>query len=75
MNIQDAIDYPNFVNRNGPLEIEEETRLAGLKPALEVMGHEVRLLPRHSGLIGIRRTKDGLEGGFDKRREGVALGD
>jgi gamma-glutamyltranspeptidase/glutathione hydrolase len=75
MNIQDAIDYPNFVNRNGPLEIEEETRLAGLKPALEAMGHEVRLLPRHSGLIGIRRTKDGLEGGFDKRREGVALGD
>ena len=75
LDIQQAIDYPNFVNRNGPLEIEEGTPLADLKPALEAMGHEVRLLPRHSGLIGIIATKDGLEGGADKGREGKALGD
>jgi len=75
LNAQDSVDYPNFLNRNGPLEIEEGTPLAGLKPALEAMGHQVRLLPRHSGLIGIIATKDGLEGGADKRREGKALGD
>ena len=75
LNAQAAVDYPNFLNRDGPLEIEEGTPLAGLKPALEAMGHQVRLLPRHSGLIGIIATKAGLEGGADKRREGKALGD
>ena len=39
-------------------------------------GHEVTLFSRPtSGLNGIRVTKAGLEGGADKRREGVALGE
>ena len=75
MNIRKAIDYPNFVNRNGPLDIEEGSTLARLKPKLEKMGHIVRLLRQNSGLNGIVTTKGGLEGGSDSRREGVALGD
>ena len=75
MNIRKAIDYPNFVNRNGPLDIEEGSTLARLKPKLEKMGQIVRLLRQNSGLNGIVTTKDGLEGGSDSRREGVALGD
>jgi len=75
MGIQDAVDYPNVLSRNGPLEIEKATPLAELKPALEKMGHEVKLFSFASGLNGIRRTPGGLEGGADKRREGVALAD
>ncbi|NQV84348.1 MAG: gamma-glutamyltransferase [Rhodospirillales bacterium] len=75
MNIQKAIDLPNVVNRNGPLEIEKGSRFEALIPALEKLGHTVRPLTASSGLNGIIVTKDGFEGGSDKRREGVALGD
>ena len=75
MGIQDAIDYPNVLSRNGPLEIEEGTKLEKLKPDLELLGHITRLVSHTSGLNGIVATGDGLEGGSDKRREGVALGD
>ena len=75
MNIQDAIDYPNVLSRNGPLEIEKGTGLEELKPDLELLGHITRSFAFPSGLNGIVATGDGLEGGSDKRREGVALGD
>ena len=75
LNAQAAVDYPNFLNRNGPLEIEEGTPLAELTLEFEALGHEVRLLSRTSGLGAILVTEDGLEGGSDKRREGKALGD
>jgi len=75
MSIQDAIDFPNVVNRNGPLEIEAGSELELLQSDLEKMGHEVRRRPLTSGLNGIRRAEDGLAGWSDQRREGVALGD
>ena len=75
MGMDAAIDAPNFVNRNGATDLEAGTELEALKPALEAMGHEVRLMSRASGLHGIRVTERGLEGGADKRREGVAIGD
>ena len=75
MNIREALDYPNFVDRNGPLDLEEGSALATLKPALEKMGHTVKLRRLYSGLNGIVATPGGLEGSSDKRREGVALGD
>jgi gamma-glutamyltranspeptidase/glutathione hydrolase len=75
LDIQDAIDLPNFLNRNGPTELEAETPIADLQPVLETLGHEVVLRPMTSGLNGIAVTGEGLRGGADPRREGVALGD
>lgn len=75
LSMDEAIDAPNFVNRNGATDLEAGTGLEALKPALEAMGHEVRLMSRASGLHGIRVTDRGLDGGADRRREGVALGD
>ena len=75
LSMQQAIDLPNFLNRNRGLELERGTVLESIKPALEARGHKVRLIHRVSGLQGIRRTAGGLEGGADSRREGVAWGD
>jgi len=75
MDMDAAIDAPYFVNRNGSTDLEKGTQLEALKPILEDMGHTVKLISYASGLHGIRTTPNGLDGGADKRREGVALGD
>ena len=75
MDIQAAIAAPRMGSRNGPTELEQGTKLETLVPALERMGHEVRIRGEASGLHGILRTPDGWTGGADPRREGVALGD
>ncbi len=46
-----------------------------LENALDSKGHTVRRIPMTSGLHIIAVTPDGLEGGADPRRDGVALGD
>jgi len=75
MNIQAAIDLPNFVNRNGKTELEKGTALEALAPALQKLGHEVAVEEMDSGLNGIVAGAEGLSGGADPRREGVAVGD
>jgi gamma-glutamyltranspeptidase / glutathione hydrolase len=75
LDMQAAIDLPNHVNRNGVTELEKNTILTGHTEALRKLGHEVRARSLVSGLHGIRVTPDGYDGGADKRREGVALGD
>ena len=75
MDIQQAIDAPRMGSRNGPTELERGTKLERLAPALERMGHSVRIRPETSGLHGIVRRATGWAGGADPRREGVALGD
>ncbi len=75
MDMDAAIDAPYFVNRNGSTDLEKDTALETIKPALEEMGHTVKLISSASGLHGIRVTERGLQGGADKRREGVAIGD
>ena len=75
LSMQDAINLPNFLNRNRGLEIEKNSRLETLRPELEALGHKVKTFKWHSGLHGVRVTPKGLEGGADKRREGIALGD
>lgn len=75
MPLQRAVETPNFVNRNGPTVLERGTALEALAEPLRALGHEVQIRPLTSGLYGIRVTRQGLEGGADPRREGVAIGD
>jgi gamma-glutamyltranspeptidase / glutathione hydrolase len=74
LDVQQAIDLPNRGSRNGPTEFERGTELEGVQAALKAMGHELRALPMASGLQAIRRTREGWQGGADRRREGVARG-
>jgi gamma-glutamyltranspeptidase/glutathione hydrolase len=75
MTMQQAIDLPNWVNRNGDTEIEAGTALDSIADDLRARGHAVRSRPLVSGVQGIRVTPAGLDGGVDPRREGVAVGD
>ena len=76
LDVQKAVDYPNFSNRNGVSDIEAGTELADVAGSLEALGHTVRFGPMASGLHIIRRTPNGyLAGGADYRREGVVLGE
>jgi gamma-glutamyltranspeptidase / glutathione hydrolase len=74
LDIQQAIDLPNFGSRNGPTELEQSTDLENISAALKAMEHDVKLIEMNSGLHGILRTKSGWQGGADPRREGVARG-
>ena len=75
LNIQEAIDLGNFVNRNGRTDLEAGTPIADLKAPLEALGHTIKVRRLTSGLHGIAVDSEGLAGGADRRREGVALGD
>jgi gamma-glutamyltranspeptidase / glutathione hydrolase len=72
---QAAVDYPNHGSRNGPTEIEKGTEAEGWTASLVAKGHEVRAIDMTSGIQAIIRRRDGLAGGADSRREGVAIGD
>ncbi|PID45871.1 MAG: hypothetical protein CSB47_07160 [Proteobacteria bacterium] len=74
MDIQEAINMPHYVNRNGGTDLEAGTQAAELKAGLEAMGHTVKVRDLNSGLHGITISKDGLKGGADPRRVGRALG-
>ena len=73
--IQSAIELPHFVNRNSYTDVEKGTYLVDLKPALESLGHRVRIVSMNSGIHGIHITEEGLEGGVDPRREGLSIGE
>jgi gamma-glutamyltranspeptidase/glutathione hydrolase len=72
---QAAVALPHAVNRNGKTDLEEGTPVAAHKAALEALGHQVNVRAMTSGLHAIKVTEQGLEGGADPRREGVAVGD
>jgi gamma-glutamyltranspeptidase / glutathione hydrolase len=74
LDVQSAIDLPNFGSRNGPIEIEKGSALEGTKATLIAMGHDVREIDMTSGVQAIRRARGGWQGGADPRREGVARG-
>jgi gamma-glutamyltranspeptidase/glutathione hydrolase len=74
MDVQQAVSLPHAVNRFGTFDVEEGTSAADLAPALEAMGFDVSVRSLNSGLHGIA-IGDGLQGGADPRREGIALGD
>jgi len=75
MDPQAAADLGHVVNRNGATDLEEGTSVTGLAEPLQALGHEVNIRDLNSGLHIIRITPEGLIGGADSRREGVALGD
>lgn len=75
LNIQQAISLPNYGSRNKQTELEQGTSLEQLVQPLRAMGHDVSVHEFPSGLHGIVMDENGLSGGADPRREGIALGD
>ncbi|MFP1633960.1 gamma-glutamyltransferase [Zhengella sp. ZM62] len=75
MNIQQAVALPHLTNRFGPYDLEAGTAAEGLADDLKALGFDVSVRDLNSGLHGIAFTAQGVEGGADPRREGVALAD
>ena len=75
MDIQQAVDLPNMLNRTGTYELEENTPAAAKAPELERLGYKVQIRDLNSGVQGIVIRADGLQGGADPRREGKVMGD
>jgi gamma-glutamyltranspeptidase/glutathione hydrolase len=79
LNIQQAIDLPNFGSRNGPVELEQRAVDEAVIQALRLKGHDVRVGEQPSGLQGVMMLsihgQDLWFAGADPRREGNAKGD
>ena len=75
LDVQAAIDLPNFGSRNGPTLIEHGSRYDALASPLTGFGHQVDRIPLTSGLHGIERVPGGWRGGADPRREGAVKGE
>jgi gamma-glutamyltranspeptidase/glutathione hydrolase len=74
MNVQAAVSTPHAINRFGTFDLEKGTSLENMVEPMEALGYKVKLRALNSGLHAISITKDGLAGGADPRREGIALG-
>jgi len=79
MGLQEAINQPHYLARRGMVTLERDTAAAALEAGLSFKGHQVRTRNTTSGLHGIiihydAAGKAWYEGGADKRREGVVLG-
>lgn len=75
LNMQQAIDLPNFGSANNLILLEEKGFPAAAVEALEARGHDVQEMDMTSGLQAIQRIPGGYFGGADPRREGVVMGD
>ena len=73
MDVQQAVAMGHLLNRFGTFDLEAGTEAEALAPELEALGYEVSIGDRTSGLHAIA-VGDGLSGGADPRREGIALG-
>lgn len=74
--LQQVVNLPHVSNRNSTTELEENSSAAALAPALEAMGHTVKVRDLNSGLHGLRRDENGIwHSAVDKRREGSAKGE
>jgi gamma-glutamyltranspeptidase/glutathione hydrolase len=73
MNVQQVASIPHAVNRFGKYDLEEGTEAEELSEGLTAMGFEVGARGLTSGLHLIA-IGDGLAGGADPRREGIAFG-
>jgi gamma-glutamyltranspeptidase/glutathione hydrolase len=73
VDIAEAIASPNIADMNRDLELERGRFSNEVIAQLQAMGHQVKEVDLNSGLHGIYVDKNGLHGGVDPRREGVAL--
>ena len=74
MNVQAAISIPHAINRFGTYDLEKGTSLEAMVAPLEGIGYKVNLRSLNSGLHAISIGENGLFGGADPRREGIAIG-
>ena len=75
MDMQQAISLPHLTNRFGTYDLEAGTPAEEFADDLQALGYETRVTELNSGLHGVAFIPDGLQGGADPRREGVAVGD
>jgi gamma-glutamyltranspeptidase/glutathione hydrolase len=74
LNVQEAIDLPNFINLMGPVFLEDKKFPTATIQGLQNKGHEVLERPMPSGLNAIEVATTGFLGGADPRREGNVMG-
>ena len=74
MDVQTVVSIPHAVNRFGTFDLEKGTSLEDMVEPLESLGYKVKLRSLNSGLHAISVKENGLSGGADPRREGIALG-
>jgi gamma-glutamyltranspeptidase/glutathione hydrolase len=72
---QKATALVNFGSTGRAFLLEPGREWDALADGMQRLGHEVERFDLTSGLAVIAVTPEGLEGGADPRREGVALGD
>lgn len=75
LNVQEAINLPNFVQVVGPLWLESGRYPASMVEQLKALGHTIDERELTSGIQAIERTASGWFGGADPRREGVVRAD
>lgn len=75
LNLQTAVDLPNFGSFNGPTVLEAGRFPAETAAGLRALGHQVELFDLPSGIQAIQRTPTGWFGAADPRREGIVKGD
>nr|WP_245479793.1 gamma-glutamyltransferase [Hansschlegelia zhihuaiae] len=75
MDVAAAAALPNMLNRNGPFELEKGTEAEAMAEPLKALGFDVKIADMTSGLQAIAIGPEGLAGGVDPRREGLAIGE
>ncbi|MCV2893682.1 gamma-glutamyltransferase [Lentibacter sp. XHP0401] len=75
LDAQAAVSLPHLANRFGIYDVEEGTSAEAFVEPLTKMGFEVSVNALNSGLHMIVVGDEGLTGGADPRREGIALGE
>ena len=75
LDVQQAVAQPHLVARFDTYDIEEDTSATDLEGPLQEMGFETEVRDLESGLHAIALGQNGLTGGADPRREGIALGE
>ncbi len=73
MNMQTAINAPNITLPKGVAALEKGRFDKNTIQTLSNMGHQINQNTQESGLNGFIVTKDGFDGGVDKRREGTFI--